>query len=101
MEAVAWAGVSTQPAPLCFSLMLRRSATETHFTAIRGATHTALAFAADVVTYGGGQLEFATVRGAGHMVPEFRPIEAAELMRRWLAEEPLQPYNGSFPRLSC
>eukprot|EP01048_Picozoa_sp_COSAG05_P017146 COSAG05_NODE_2299_length_3258_cov_2.988382_5_plen_46_part_00 len=27
------------------------------------------------------------------MVPEFRPLEAAELMRRWLAKEPLQQYN--------
>jgi carboxypeptidase C (cathepsin A) len=35
---------------------------------------------------------FITVRGAGHMVPEFRPLEAAEMMRRWLASEPLQPY---------
>ena len=58
-----------------------------------------------VVGYGGNrsgpgseQLQFATVRGAGHMVPEFRPVEALELVRQWLAGNPLPRFNASLWR---
>ena len=27
-----------------------------------------------------------------NQVPEFRPLEAGVLLRRWLARQPLQPY---------
>lgn len=43
----------------------------------------------------GEHLQFATVRGAGHMVPEFRPVEAFVLIDRWLAGEPLPAYVKS------
>jgi hypothetical protein len=50
------------------------------------------------VTFGGGagsnaaapDLTFATVRGAGHMVPQTRPREMLGLLRLWLAGHPLQ-----------
>jgi carboxypeptidase C (cathepsin A) len=34
-------------------------------------------------------LTFATVEGAGHMVPYDKPAEALELVKRWLAKEEL------------
>ena len=34
-------------------------------------------------------LTFATVDGAGHMVPHDKPAEALELVKRWLAKEAL------------
>ncbi|KAF5378632.1 hypothetical protein D9757_009524 [Collybiopsis confluens] len=37
----------------------------------------------------GGLLTFATVQGAGHMVPYNKPKQALTLVQRWLAGEPL------------
>lgn len=34
-------------------------------------------------------LTFATVEGAGHMVPHDKPVEALELVNRWLVGKPL------------
>ena len=36
-----------------------------------------------------GELVFATVRGAGHMVPTYQPLRAFELFRAFLRDEPL------------
>jgi serine carboxypeptidase-like clade 2 len=41
---------------------------------------------------------FATVRGAGHMVPTYKPAPALALFSAWLAGEPLPGYNASCPR---
>jgi serine carboxypeptidase-like clade 1 len=40
---------------------------------------------------GGGGLTYATVRGAGHMVPTSKPLEALEMFRRWVDGEGLAP----------
>ena len=40
----------------------------------------------------GGGVDFITIRGAGHMVPEYQPAAALELISRFLADEPLKPY---------
>ncbi|RDB27312.1 Carboxypeptidase Y [Hypsizygus marmoreus] len=40
-------------------------------------------------TRSAGGLTFATVEGAGHMVPYDKPKEALELINRWMASEPL------------
>ena len=50
-----------------------------------------------VIAYG-DQLTFATVRGAGHMVPEFRPAEAYVLMESWFAKQPLPGYKRNATR---
>lgn len=44
---------------------------------------------AGYVTKYSDHFQFATVRGAGHMVPQYRPVEASELLRRYLANEDL------------
>jgi hypothetical protein len=33
-------------------------------------------------------LDFVTIRGAGHMVPRFRPYAAYEMVQHWLWDEP-------------
>jgi carboxypeptidase C (cathepsin A) len=39
-----------------------------------------------------GDFSFLTVRGAGHMVPEYKPAASFEFLQRWLAAEPFKPY---------
>jgi carboxypeptidase C (cathepsin A) len=41
-----------------------------------------------VVSYD-NNLTFATVKGAGHMVPEYRPTQAWTMMAKFLNNEPL------------
>lgn len=36
-----------------------------------------------------GGLTFATIEGAGHMVPYDKPVEALEMVKRWLGGEEL------------
>jgi serine carboxypeptidase-like clade 2 len=40
---------------------------------------------------------FATVRGAGHMVPTYKPAPALALFSAWLAGKPLPEYNAPPP----
>jgi hypothetical protein len=42
-----------------------------------------------------GDFSFLTIRGSGHMVPQFKPQAALEFMGRWVANEPMQPYTAS------
>ena len=58
-----------------------------------GAPGEANPHAGDVTVYDSG-LTYATVKGAGHMVPSVRPVAALAMMRAWLRDEPLPPYLG-------
>ena len=40
-----------------------------------------------------GDFQFLTIRGSGHMVPEFKPAAAFEFMRDWIQGEPFKPYK--------
>ena len=42
-----------------------------------------------------GDFDFVTVRGAGHMVPQFKPEAALAMMRSWIAGESWLRYNAS------
>ncbi len=44
------------------------------------------------VTQYAGDLSFITVRGSGHMVPQYKPAAAAVMMSRWLDARPPLPY---------
>uniref|UniRef100_A0A383WG00 Carboxypeptidase n=1 Tax=Tetradesmus obliquus TaxID=3088 RepID=A0A383WG00_TETOB len=46
-----------------------------------------------VVEYDSG-LTYATVKGAGHMVPQTRPVEALDMFSRFINRQPLQPGNN-------
>ena len=45
--------------------------------------------------YEGSRFDYLTIRGSGHMVPEFKPAAAYELLRAWLKGEDYQPYVTS------
>ena len=38
------------------------------------------------------RFDFLTIRGSGHMVPQYRPEPAYEFLRAWLADEDYKPY---------
>ena len=40
-------------------------------------------------------LDFLTIRGAGHMVPEYQPKASDEFMTRWLKNEDWKTYHRS------
>eukprot|EP00299_Pterocystis_sp_00344_P017932 c8977_g2_i1.p1 GENE.c8977_g2_i1~~c8977_g2_i1.p1 ORF type:complete len:497 (+),score=119.52 c8977_g2_i1:1-1491(+) len=44
-----------------------------------------------------GNFDFLTIRGSGHMVPEFKPPAALEFLSRWLNDEEWRRYNPSQP----
>jgi len=46
-----------------------------------------------VTQYAGGVWDFLTVRGSGHMVPEFKPQAAQVFMSAFIANMPYPPYN--------
>ena len=41
------------------------------------------------------RFDFLTIRGAGHMVPQYKPEPAFEFLRSWLANEDYKTYNAS------
>ena len=45
-----------------------------------------------VTRYAGG-LDFLTIRGSGHMVPEYKPAASFEFMRSWLRNEEYKRYT--------
>ena len=45
-----------------------------------------------VTRYVGG-FDFLTIRGSGHMVPQFKPAAALEFITRWLRGEDYQAYD--------
>jgi len=42
-----------------------------------------------------GDFSFLTIRGSGHMVPEFKPEAALSFLTNWLASKDFPPYNPS------
>eukprot|EP00931_Biecheleriopsis_adriatica_P052178 TRINITY_DN30329_c0_g1_i1.p1 TRINITY_DN30329_c0_g1~~TRINITY_DN30329_c0_g1_i1.p1 ORF type:complete len:587 (-),score=97.24 TRINITY_DN30329_c0_g1_i1:134-1858(-) len=44
-----------------------------------------------VMEWAGGQVQFASIRGAGHLAPLYRPAAALTVMSAWLGETPLPP----------
>jgi len=44
-----------------------------------------------VMEWAGGQAQFVSVRGAGHMTPLYRPAAALTMMSAWLSGKPLPP----------
>ena len=45
------------------------------------------------VTRYAGNFDFLTIRGSGHMVPEFKPAAALEFLTRFLKNEDYQSYT--------
>ena len=48
-----------------------------------------------VTRYERERFDFLTIRGSGHMVPQFKPAQAFEFLRAWLKGEDWKRYNGS------
>jgi hypothetical protein len=44
-----------------------------------------------VMEWAGGQVQFVSIRGAGHMSPLYRPAAALTMMKSWLDQTPLPP----------
>jgi hypothetical protein len=42
-----------------------------------------------------GNFDFLTIRGSGHMVPQYKPEAALALLASWIAGEDYSPYNAS------
>ena len=42
-----------------------------------------------------GDFDFLTIRGSGHMVPQFKPAAAYAFLKAWLANEDYKPYVAS------
>ena len=50
---------------------------------------------AGYVTRYEGNFDFVTVRGAGHMVPTYKPEEAFEMFSTWITGEGFKAYDAS------
>ena len=48
-----------------------------------------------VTRYEHERFDFLTIRGSGHMVPQFKPAQALEFLRAWLKDEDWKRYNGT------
>ena len=48
-----------------------------------------------VTRYEHERFDFLTIRGSGHMVPQFKPAQAFEFLGAWLRGEDWKRYNGS------
>ena len=48
-----------------------------------------------VTRYEGERFDYLTIRGSGHMVPQFKPAAAYEFLKSWLANEDYKPYVAS------
>ena len=48
-----------------------------------------------VTRYEHDRFDFLTIRGSGHMVPQFKPAQAFEFLGAWLRGEDWKRYNGS------
>jgi carboxypeptidase C (cathepsin A) len=56
-------------------------------------------FMGGYVTRYEGNFDTLTIRGSGHMVPEFKPRAALEFLTRWLKTEEWQGYNPKASRV--
>lgn len=45
-----------------------------------------------VTQYAQHRLDYLTIRGSGHMVPQMKPAAALAFMRSWIAQEDYKPY---------
>ena len=45
-----------------------------------------------VTRYADAHFDYLTIRGSGHMVPQFKPAAAFEFLRSWLKDEEYKPY---------
>ena len=41
------------------------------------------------------RFDYLTIRGSGHMVPQFKPAAAFEFLENWLRDQDYQKYNSS------
>ena len=48
-----------------------------------------------VTRYQEDRFDYLTIRGSGHMVPQFKPASAYEFLRAWLSAEDYKPYVKS------
>ena len=48
-----------------------------------------------VTRYEHERFDFLTIRGSGHMVPQFKPAQAFEFLSTWLKNEDWKRYNGT------
>ena len=45
-----------------------------------------------VTRYEKDRFDFLTIRGSGHMVPQFKPAQALEFLSTWLHDKDYKPY---------
>ena len=42
--------------------------------------------------YENDRFDFLTIRGSGHMVPQFKPAQAFEFLEAWVKDKDYKPY---------